>query len=455
MVIFYLNNPSSTTENPEVLSREQVIQLIHQFLKVNKYEFTMRVLAEETGIYYNGMFRYSETPILKRLLAMGIPDEKSITKLPMTKYHLHDDVEVQTAAFYTHLDTEYDPVEVKKNIWVELASKKDSQYNTFFQKHKETKQDELKGASLNKLIEFLTCDDYQENNYMETFLMTYRSFTTPDLLLEKLMDRFKVPENPYDFSISKDIWKQKRSIIILRTIQVMQKWITSFFHLDFSVNMIMTLTNFLDDISSTNQGAQKILKALTTAIQSKEKVESVNTAQIEKVVYPTVPKNIFSNTLQLTDIDEQEIAKQITLMEYVTYSQIRPIELLNCAWSNVKLKHRAVNLIKSTVRFNQVSNWVARMILLPESLKVRRANYQKALNICKYLLQLKNFNHLYALSSSLQTAPIHRLKFTSDGMEKDSLTQYNSALEIFSSERAYKNYRQTIKSVLAPAIPYL
>ncbi len=52
---------------------------------------------------------------------------------------------------------------------------------------------EISSASLNKLVEHLTSEKEYDIDLTKTFLITYRSFTTTELFMRKLMERWAVP----------------------------------------------------------------------------------------------------------------------------------------------------------------------------------------------------------------------------------------------------------------------
>jgi hypothetical protein len=97
-------------------------------------------------------------------------------------------------------------------------------------------------------------------------------------------------------------------------------------------------------------------------------------------------------------VDDEEIARQLTCIEFSIFSLIKPTEFLNQAWNKPSLQHRSPNVLKMIDRFNNVSmvrdfikvsvqiltfllQWVASMILKIENLKTRARMFAKAINI--------------------------------------------------------------------------
>jgi hypothetical protein len=453
---------SSKTECRNDLSREQIIQIIFQHLysKVNvvgendkssTYSKTIQYLAEETGVEYNGMYN-DPSSILKTLLSMGITEPEKVKELHETGMEdLTHDIEVQTGSIYTHLDREYDPNDLRKNIWEELLDPEDNKDNM------EKRDGELKLASLNKLIQFLTSDD-AENNFLDTFLITYRSFTTPEVLLNRLIERYKVPEHPFDPNVSEEEWTQTIKIIRLRTGNVLQKWIPNYFY-DWSQEMILQTTDFIDDYLLKKPDTVNLGKSLKTKLnrelknQRKKGFKTVFSGS--DIQLPVVPKNVFSDTMTLYDIDEFELAKQITLMEHDTFSKIKPVELLNCAWSKENLKHRSVNVLRSTALFNQFSKEITYSCLMPKSLKERKLNMQRAYGVARGLFKLKNFNTFLSVTSGLSNAGVHRLKFTKGEIDQRLHSEYEENVKVMSSDGSFRVYRSHILGLDPPLVPYL
>jgi hypothetical protein len=54
----------------------------------------------------------------------------------------------------------------------------------------------IKAATLTKLVERLTFEEYPDPSYLQAFMLTYRSFTTPIQLLNILTARYNIPVPP-------------------------------------------------------------------------------------------------------------------------------------------------------------------------------------------------------------------------------------------------------------------
>ena len=79
-------------------------------------------------------------------------------------------------------------------------------------------------------------------------------------------------------------------------------------------------------------------------------------------LFPQLPINP-SPVLSVFDFDPEEIARQLTLIDYALFSKIKPAELLNQAWQKARLRHRAQNILRLVERVNNLTLWVATTIL--------------------------------------------------------------------------------------------
>ena len=80
-------------------------------------------------------------------------------------------------------------------------------------------------------------------------------------------------------------------------------------------------------------------------------------------------------------IDDEIIAKQLTLIDFKQYSLINTRELLQTAWSNPKYKYRAIHVRNFIERQNQLAFWITTMIVSASTLKARIDIWEKWIRI--------------------------------------------------------------------------
>ncbi|KAJ3443426.1 ras guanine nucleotide exchange factor i-related [Anaeramoeba flamelloides] len=444
----------SHTEVKDHISRKVILSLIMQHLDLKGFSETIKILESESKVPFQK--HYSEKSRLEPLLKLGIKNIQSVWDLKLeTKGYQREsekfdpETEINDSFLFDEFDEE-DEDENKKpdvDIWSEPPT---SNKNLIWLDNNSERK-EIKNATLNKLIEYLTDETYSNTSFMHTFLMTYQSFTTPGKLLRKLFRRYDVPRG----KLSEKKYQEKKKIIQFKVCNVLRFWILNYFS-DFNERHIDELQNFLLNIE-TKEGKTTTVKTLNSILLKKI---SGNTKKDRKISYslapiPIVPKNIFSPTLTLDSIDEEEVARQLTLIDFEMYSKIKPSELLNLAWSKPKFKHRATNVLKMIEKFNEISLWVAHTILLNDKVKKRAKSITRFVNIAKYCKQLNNLNGLMSIYAGLDNSAVYRLKFTFEELSKKTLEQLSSFKQLMSSSSSYKLYRETLNTLNPPCIPYL
>lgn len=77
----------------------------------------------------------------------------------------------------------------------------------------------------------------------------------------------------------------------------------------------------------------------------------------------------------------QEIAKQLTLIEWSMWEKIQPWEFLDVAWTKKDKEKRSPNILSMIERFNEVSVWVTTTICLLEQPRERAKAIKKFIKI--------------------------------------------------------------------------
>jgi cysteinyl-tRNA synthetase len=100
--------------------------------------------------------------------------------------------------------------------------------------------------------------------------------------------------------------------------------------------------------------------------------------------------------------DANEIAKQITLIDFNLFKNIHKKEFYNKKNENF--------LKKMTKRFNDLASWIVKEVLSHESNNDKTKVIEKTISICRELREMKNYQSCNAVLAGLTSQSIIRLK---------------------------------------------
>lgn len=242
----------------------------------------------------------------------------------------------------------------------------------------------VKGGTLNGLIEQLTRHDTYQTNFRDTFLLTYQSFMNGKELFAMLVNRWSIQA---PLGLDEDeytLWtKEKQDPIRFRILNILKTWVGHYWMEDdgpSSQVLLQKIYNFVQDTMETS--SESAVRPLLTIVEQRMKGEDPQAKKLVASVIegpqPKLPKNM--KKFKYSDIDPIEFARQLTITESRLYCQVKPHECLNKLWT-VKAppgsEFEPAPNIKALIRHsNQITNWVADMVLAPAELK-KRANVIK------------------------------------------------------------------------------
>ncbi|KAJ5068117.1 ras guanine nucleotide exchange factor i-related [Anaeramoeba ignava] len=439
-----------THDVKENLSDDMILQVIMQHLGCLGYKKTRSILEEESKIkYQENHFKESR---LRGLLRISLKEIEKIYDIVMeSSDSKEEDPRNELLEQLIKLGYEdEDENEIVNDVFI-WDEPPDSESNIIYadESDKSLGEKEIKAATLNKLIEKLTHDG--SGIKIDSFLMTFQSFTTKEKLLQKLIHRYHVPKSK---ELSEEEYQKKKKSIQLKVINVLLKWVDNYFS-EFSKQLIQQFQEFIEN--TLIEDNKTLADKLKNAIYKKQKGLDAKKTVFESpnIPDPIVPKNIFSPNLSIFHVHEEEIARQMTLIEFKLYSKIQPTELLNQAWSKAKYKHRAPNVLSFIQRFNDTSGWVATTITKSDRLQHRVHTIEKFIKIAEHLRALNNFNGLTSVLAGLNNAAVYRLKHSWSSIKLNYQQTLESLKNQMDSSGAYKTYRELLKNVNPPCIPYL
>ncbi|KAH8599831.1 cell division control protein-like protein Cdc25 [Bisporella sp. PMI_857] len=322
---------------------------------------------------------------------------------------------------------------------------------------------QLKGGTLIALVEQLTRHDKLDSSFNGTFLLTYRSFTTARELFDMLVRRFQIQPPEGMANSDYDIWRdRKQKPIRFRVVNILKSWFDNFWMEDQSDEtkaLIRDVYTFARDTVKTTEtpGSGPLMSILEQRLRgqldttAKRLVLTANT----NTPPPIMPKNM--KKLKFLDIDYVEFARQLTIVESKLYGKIKPTECLNKTWQKKVGENDpepAPNVKALILHSNQLTNWVAEMILTQMDVKKRVVVIKHFVSVANKCREFNNFSTLTSIISALGTAPIHRLKRTWDQVPQKTLGVLESMRALMGSTKNFGDYREKLHLANPPCIPF-
>eukprot|EP00301_Raphidiophrys_heterophryoidea_P001121 c10558_g1_i2.p1 GENE.c10558_g1_i2~~c10558_g1_i2.p1 ORF type:complete len:1111 (-),score=334.95 c10558_g1_i2:222-3554(-) len=336
----------------------------------------------------------------------------------------------------------------------------------------QTQQASLMLGTLEELVGLLLNSSQIDPDYTTAFLNTFQSFMKPRDLLDFINARFFMAYDRDAEGIPETVWRktvqrpaQQRCVIVL------QEWM-AVMPIDFieEPGLLDATIAFSDKL--TVDGCAWASVQLSESIRDIQERRNGKTRTIAPLLKqktnkmlgldipdPKIPKNI-RMIVTFMDCDPEEIARQLCLLDFKAYEQIKPIELINRAWGRSKHRAPSDNPEATAVttfinQFNQISLYIANTICGTERLKERSIIFGRVVKLCGFLYHLQSYNTLKACLAGLNMAPVFRLKHTKANMSKAVINLVGEMEASMSPEKAHKRYRELISEADPPCIPFL
>ncbi|KAG0265258.1 hypothetical protein BG011_005129 [Mortierella polycephala] len=344
---------------------------------------------------------------------------------------------------------------------------------------------QVKGGTLPALIERLTLHDGLDSNFIATFLLSYRSFTTTDELFRHLFLRFTI-QSPMGLDAEElEIWTEKKlTPIRLRVFNIIKSWLEYYYLEDekddrealamikefseskamketMSFAAVQLIVSFIA-FDSENSLKETMSFAAVQLIKLVEKREQSDVLFRKMVLnlttqapQPITPRNL--KKIKFLELDPLEFARQLTIMEATVYNKIRPVECLAKAWMSEDPEQaaKAVNIKKMIETSNLYANWINELVLSEKEVKKRVLVIRHLVLIAEKLRQLNNFSMLSATMAALSQSPIHRLKRTWEQVPAKTMTSFMDLQTLMGVAKNWADYRVELHSVNPPCVPFV
>ena len=161
---------------------------------------------------------------------------------------------------------------------------------------------------------------------------------------------------------------------------------------------------------------------------------------------------------ELLDVSEESIALELTRIDWILYSSIRPRDLIRHISLNVESKEKCKSLEyvnRMISEFNHVAFWVANMVLLRDKPKDRAVMLEKFMSVAWQLRYLNNYNSLGAVIAGINGTAVHRLSRTRALVSGRARTQFMRLEILMGTAKSHSAYRLGWQNTSTPRIPFL
>ena len=326
-------------------------------------------------------------------------------------------------------------------------------------------ENKIKASTLNRLVERVCNQNHtNDSKFTDTFLVTYRSFCTPETLLTLMMSYF-------EFHVLGQEKNTNKASLVLRMMNTVRLWVQAHSY-DFNNYLTASLMHFIyqqvgrlcmlekESSSGYINIANKIKERAETNLicngESSEKLEKMFSRERPQPKYPS--KWSESNERKAFNIkrwEPIEVARQITLLEHNIFSAIEPKEFFGLGWTKKDKMVRAPNVVHLTEQFNNMSTFVSSDIVKEDNPKKRAVKIKQWINVAWECKNLNNLNGCNSIVSALNNAGVHRLKKSWDNIKKDiESTRFQQLNELVAMTGSYKNMRDHM-SRCGEGLPYI
>ncbi|KAI7589764.1 ras GEF [Hortaea werneckii] len=218
-------------------------------------------------------------------------------------------------------------------------------------------------------------------------------------------------------------------------------------------------STLLDDKSTTATiGDETIRSASGISISSSQIMAHTEAAQKAAQLLQPAQRQQLSK-IQWRALEAQPddlIAKELTRMDWVMFSSIRPRDLVRQVSMSEKARCKSlIHVNRMIEHFNQVAAWVKNYVLFRDKPKHRAIMLEKMMRIGRKLREMNNYNALGAIIAGIKSSCVQRLAATRELISPQVGKDYARLELLMGSSKSHAAYRLAWENSSSERIPYL
>jgi len=161
---------------------------------------------------------------------------------------------------------------------------------------------------------------------------------------------------------------------------------------------------------------------------------------------------------QLMGESEEAIAREMTRIDWIMFSSVRPRDLVRHVSLNAEEKKKCKNLenvTRMTDHFNHVAFLVSNYILLRDKPKHRALMMEKWMKIARQLRKLNDYNMLGAVLAGIKGTAVSRLIATRDLVPQPTTQDFWKLDILMNHSKSHGAYRLAWENSSGERIPYI
>eukprot|EP01125_Pyxidicula_operculata_P015504 TRINITY_DN5265_c0_g1_i2.p1 TRINITY_DN5265_c0_g1~~TRINITY_DN5265_c0_g1_i2.p1 ORF type:complete len:1520 (+),score=363.72 TRINITY_DN5265_c0_g1_i2:326-4885(+) len=312
---------------------------------------------------------------------------------------------------------------------------------------------ELVKSTPEYLLEFLTLPEtspvrsfWHYYRFLFHFFLVYPSFVSPLDVLNKLIEKWhSVPNVDFDgYSYS------VRSTIV----NILREWLLFARQCgadDFKSEEVSdVLIGFLSEINKVNVEFKSEFNQLLMIYQTSD----------EPPVFDNQPDTRMDSIQKIetiSQVDPEEIARQITLLDSFYFKKIKREEWLCGNWYKSDKTTLAPGIVDITHHNNRMALWVTTEILKFGDHDARSKMISRFICVLHHLHLMSNFNGMIHILSSLHSSTVQKLKSTWASVSKSERDNFERLTNVMSNEKHYASYRSQLAKLEPndPVVPLI